>query len=351
VTVDATVESSIDFTSAGATTHHHLVIDPPASAAAGSIELIADGEFGVALESVQADAEGLVSLGTGAIGTVCAPARVKSTLSAVQVAGLTVDGSVDVSVTNSFYAVPSCPINRHTVRLHYQAPAVRLDFGEVRAGAKRGLSITVKNPSAFARTVQITSDSASFVPNASPVVVSPLGFVQTMVRFAPANPGAIVARLTLTGDLPGDAPWSIDLAGVGVAPPNPLLRPDALSAVVPAGGSQHQSFTIGNLGERALDFDLRVERPGQSGVRRAVVLDGNPPSLVVVDLESGEKVRVGLGQDVSGAEAVALDPSGHRAYLVVDAGGLYSVDLDTGRASVVGSGFAGVAALAISRDG
>src|SRR5216110_132146 len=43
VTVETTVESSIDFATAGAISHHHLVLDQSFYPAGGSIELAAEG--------------------------------------------------------------------------------------------------------------------------------------------------------------------------------------------------------------------------------------------------------------------------------------------------------------------
>jgi DNA-binding beta-propeller fold protein YncE len=351
VTVETSVESSIDFTSPGAVSHHHLVLEQPLYPDVGSIELVADGRFGTQYESAQADIEGLFGVDVGSSGVECAPAEQSIPLSTTSLAGLAADGSVDVTVKNAPAVQPNCPLNRHTTRLRYTTLATHLDFGEVRTGAARSLAITIRNMSAATRTVQIGCDSPSFVPPALFVVLGPFSAVQEPVSFAPAALGSLTGRLFLKGNLVGDVPWLIDLAGVGVPPPNLLVNPDALSATLPAGGTLDESLMISNLGDRPLDFTLSVEAPGPHVAHRIVVLDDHPISLVTIDLDSGARQRTPLDSALSGAIAVALDPSGKRAYLATYADGLFFVDLPAGTPRLVAQAARGVIDLALSRDG
>ena len=351
VTVETSVESSIDFTTTGAVSHHHLVLEQPLYPDAGSIELVADGRFGTQFESAEGDIEGLLGIGAGASGVECAPAAESIPLSTTSLAGLAADGSVDVTVKNTPAVQPDCPINRHTTRLRYTTLATHLDFGEVGTGASRSLVITIRNMSAATRTVQIGCDSPSFVPPALFVVLGPFGSVQEPVSFAPAALGRLAGTLFLKGNLAGDVPWLIDLAGVGVQPPNLLVNPDALSATLPAGGARDEPLMISNLGDRAVDYTLSVEAPGPHAARRLVVLDDHPLSLVTVDLDSGARRRTPLEPALAGASAVALDPSGKRAYLATYEGGLFSVDLPAGTTRLVAQAARGVIDLALARDG
>ncbi|HYV85908.1 MAG TPA: choice-of-anchor D domain-containing protein [Patescibacteria group bacterium] len=351
VTVETTVESSADFTTAGATTHHHLVIDKPPFAATAWLELVADGNFGTALEFATAIANDDISVRTPSAGVECAPAVGSRSLSASALAALTTSGTVDVDVTNSLMVAPACDHNRHTIRLRYETLADRLDFNDVRVGAEKTIVLTVRNPAAVAATVQLGSDTPVLRPDETSLIVDPQGERQTVVRFAPVAPGRVNGTLTLTNSLPGVVPISISLTGTGAPPPSLLVNPGVLSSTLPFGGSQSQTFTIANFGDHTFDFELRVEGPGPHPPRHAVALDGGPLSLVTIDLDTGQSVRTSLGMALSGARAVALDPSGSLVYIATYFNGLYSMPFPSGPVTQVSNGFSGIVDVTPSRDG
>jgi sugar lactone lactonase YvrE len=351
VTVETTVESSADFTTAGATTHHHLVIDKPPFAAGGSLELEAEGWFGTGSEWAQARVAGDFQVSVSNAGRECVPVHGTQSISASDLLAWTAGASVDVDVMNSILVPPNCPVNRHTVRLQYDTPATRLDFGEVRTDAEKTILITIRNQDPVDRTVLESSNAAAFVPGEASILLPPMSAIQTIVRFVPSSLGPVAGDLTIVGNLPGDVAVHVNLAGIGIAPPTVQIAPDTLTAVLPVGGAQDQPITIGNPGSRALDLDLRVEGPEEPGPQWIVVLDGGPLSLVAINLNTGETRRTILPQSLSGARAVAIAPSGDRAFIATYYNGLYVMDLPAGEMTLVADGISGITDLVLSQDG
>jgi sugar lactone lactonase YvrE len=350
VTTETSVESAIDFTTAGATTTHHLPVTRP-PLGGGVLELTADGTFGTWLETARASAEGKVDLWTTWSGAECGPAQAAQTLTASEMGNLTNDGSVDVVVTNSPWVVPSCATNRHTVRVRYQTRADRLDFGAVSVGAWKDIPITITNLDAYSHSLAIVGQPADFAPAVDLFLLNPLEARTVLVRFTPSSIGDIAGTLTVSDDVLGE---SIDLTmtGTGAVPTGIQVTPDTVGAVLPTGGATTRTLTLANPGGPPFNFDLRAERQVDDPVhRKAYILDGGPVSIVTVDLDTGVAARTLLPNALSGARGIAVDRAGAIAYVATYYNGLYAIDLSSGSARSVASGFSGTVDIALAPDG
>ncbi|HEV8121300.1 MAG TPA: hypothetical protein VGQ67_09920, partial [Candidatus Polarisedimenticolia bacterium] len=131
MTTDVSVSSTIAFDSVGAQTIHHLAIARPPFAG-GTITLTAEGAFGI--DRANAYVENLFYLGAGRSGMDCQAASDHATIQPNDLAGISADGVVTVTVRNDPSVAPECVVNRHTVSLQYPVLTDRLDFPPTRIG-------------------------------------------------------------------------------------------------------------------------------------------------------------------------------------------------------------------------
>ncbi len=252
------VSSTRTYSTDGAVTTHSLAITAPPSGAA-TITLIADGDFGDAVERAALTVEG-VSVGqVGGIGVDCATAQGVFPVSASQLTAWAADGVVQATVTNTPDVNLFCAANQHQVRLDYATSATNLQFGPTFIGATAKRNVVVRNLGTRAlQVLSIAADQADYSVTPSSASVAPGGSVTVEVRFAPTTPGAKPAHLTFVSDDPIQPTLAIDLSGEGLVAPVAGVTPPSLSLVVPQGTVVVRDVTLGNTGGSNLTFTAAI---------------------------------------------------------------------------------------------
>ncbi|MBI3449035.1 MAG: S8 family serine peptidase, partial [Acidobacteria bacterium] len=273
---EVSVESVRTYSGSGALTQHALVVTAP-PAGGGTLELVAEGDYGDASESATATAEGL-TLGTvGAVGSDCVPARGTFPIGAASLATLISDGVVHVAVQNSPNVDDFCSPNQHTVRLKYATPADRLEFGAMFVGLSRRLAITVSNTGTDVLSVGgITSSDAAFVPDAGSLTLAPGERAEVGVTFTPGIAEPIEGSLTIESNDPDEPVLSVHMTGEGLVPPDVAVMPASLSESLFTGQSSTRTVTIENSGGSDLTFEIETRFVAVPGAGRGFA----PPPIL-----------------------------------------------------------------------
>jgi len=253
-----TFESTQSYDSSGAMTNHAFAVtDPPAGD--GSVQLIADGDFGAPTEQASLSAEGKVVGIVGSVGTDCRPAASTFPIFAVDLATLVQDGLIEFEVQNSTDVGAACSTNSHTVRLTYAGVLDQLDFDSVLIGSSRDLSITVENTGTDVLQISsVATDSAAFSPSTSSLTLAPGESRILTVSFNPTGPGDHPGTLTILSNDPDTPVFDVPLTGVGVEPPVIGVAPPVIEATLFEGSQTTQILTISNTGNGPLEFLLSV---------------------------------------------------------------------------------------------
>jgi hypothetical protein len=260
------VESVADYATDGARTTHQLPVTVP-PAGGGTLELVADGDYGDPTETATATAESTEVGAVGHVGSDCLPASGTFALSAARLGSLVADGVVEVSVQNSPDVNVFCPVNRHTVRLRYTNASDRLDFGSPFVGQSRQLGLTVRNiGSALLQVTSIASDQGEFTPGVSTLTLPPRATAPLVVTFHPGSAGAFAGTLTLQSNDPDRPTISIPMTGTGLNPPIVGAQPTSLTSTLLEGHAETQNLRILNSGLSPLEFTLRV-RPSATSTQ------------------------------------------------------------------------------------
>ena len=265
--VEQRLESAIDYGGSGALTPHSFwIVVPPTTG--GTIELVADGDYGYETEQATASAEGL-TLGTvGSTGLDCSAASGRFPIAATDLAALAADGVVRVDVQNSAWVEVFCAVNRHTVRLRYRGAADRLEFGELFPGQSRILELEVRNGGSSPLEISsIVSDLPEFVPSATSLGLAPHATVFLAVQFTPGAVGTYDGTLTFTSNDPDEPVVTVALSGAGVEPPQLTVTPSGLSATLDHGNQETQLLTLSNSGGGLLEYTAEVVPRGADLVR------------------------------------------------------------------------------------
>ncbi len=279
------LESVQVYLDSGARTSHAFTLtEPPAGG--GSIEIIAEGDYGTATETATVFAEGALLGSTGGTGADCAPASGLFPLDGAQVAALAADGLVEVEVQNSPEVDSFCTVNRHTIRFLYEPPLGVLDFGSHFAGASADLSLIVENRGSDPlRVHSISSDLPEFSASPATLSVAP-GYSRTvLLTFAPSSAGQFAGVLSVASDDPDTPLLSLDLTGTALEPPVIGVHPGALSSTLFAGDRETRILTISNAGASPLEFSLAVQAAASGAVTVPFAgltsgspdIPGNPP--------------------------------------------------------------------------
>ncbi|HET9325731.1 MAG TPA: S8 family serine peptidase, partial [Candidatus Eisenbacteria bacterium] len=274
------VESAVDYGIDGAQTSHHLLIAVPVVPGfGGSLELLADGDYGDTVERATAVAESTALGSVGNAGVDCLTARGSFSLSAALLSSLAADGVVNVTVNNTLDVNVFCPVNRHTVRLHYDVPADRLEFASIFTGQSRDLALTIRNiGSAPLELSSITSDRAEFTPGVSALTLAPRATHRLVVTFHPGSAGDFTGTLRLQSNDADQPLISIALSGTGLNPPAVGVQPSSLTSTLNEGGEETQTLRILNTGLSPLTFSLDVT-PGLGGAGRVPFGGLSPPGV------------------------------------------------------------------------
>ncbi len=261
---EAMQESAIDYFANGARTVHSLPATAPA-AGGGTIEILAEGDYGDASETATLSVEGTTLGAAGAVGSDCVPASRRFVLTPEQLSALIVDGQVDAEVQNTIGVNVFCVVNRHMVTLRYPTPADHMDFGALFLGLERELALTVTNVgSDVLEMSSITTDVSEFVPSAASLMLLPRTSARLAVRFQPSAVATFTGTLTIVSNDPGTPVVTVALSGAGQHPPIIGVQPSSLASTLVEGAQQTQTLTISNSGQSALEFDLQIgaQAPG-----------------------------------------------------------------------------------------
>jgi DNA-binding beta-propeller fold protein YncE len=355
VTTELTVVSSADFAATGATTTHRLAVAAPPYAGA-TLELLADGAFGTAIDRARATVEGVTDTEAAAAGADCREVAGRTVIPARDLERIAADGTLEVTVRNSASVAARCATNRHTIRLRYEAVAARLDFPPTRVGSSTtlGLTLHARGPRAPV-AVTIASDRAAFAPSPATALLPPDGAASVTIRFSPTARGSQTAQLTLAAE-GRSMPVRLTLTGTALDPPAVGVDPGALDVALPAGGSGVRAVLVTNSSGRPLDLSATVEGtaggPGASPACAApavYVLEGIESALARVDLHSGAVAHV--GPPIFGASALALTPDASAAYVTTFSGEVDRLDTVSGERQRLIEGLDPIHDAALSADG
>lgn len=252
------LESTQSYQVPGALTTHHLTVtEPPLGA--GSLELVTDGDYVDYWETAQATVERVDLGGVGGTGSACTSARGAFGIEASWLAGLAVDGVVDVSVQNPWNVDASCPTNQHRVRLEYELPADSLRY-TLYAGQSRERSLMVENRGGGLLDVSsITVDRPEFALGATQLSIAPHATGLLKVTFQPGGPGVVTGTLVLASNDPDRGEVRIGLRGECLDSPVIGVSPDSIVAALSAGRASMQVMTVRNTGGSDLTFEVKSE--------------------------------------------------------------------------------------------
>ncbi len=281
------VLSTVAYSTYSATTTHDLDVGGEAGGPA-TLDLTADGDFGDSTETATAYAEGSFVGAVGGAGYDCTPATGSFPIAAADFARLAADGRVRVTVQNSSGVDPYCTVNRHAVRLSWNSPGDRFDFGRRFVGFHATKGFSIENlGSVSLHVTSITSDDSRFVPSAAAAVVPPHSSVTMALDFAPEAPGPASGTLTIASDDPDEGTVTVPLSGEGVIPPDIEATPDAFNESLVTGASVTRTLSIDNVGGSDLTWgttatasDANAQTTGRSGaaaVGRALLVQDSPP--------------------------------------------------------------------------
>jgi len=232
------LESSREFAGDGARTTHDLEL-PHASAGGATVELVVEGDFGLASEVARLV---LGDLELGAVGNTGADCFADSgtfVLSARDFAELSAGGALHFEVINTQPVGAICLQNRHTVRVRYDAPRERIDFGTVFVGYPRTAPLRIENHGrAELHIASIETDAFEVELPATAVTIQPFGAVVLPLTFAPTAPGALAATLTLRSNDPDEAVLTLALEGQAIGVPVAEVEPLSIEAALPPRGER-----------------------------------------------------------------------------------------------------------------
>jgi sugar lactone lactonase YvrE len=353
VTAETVVESAIDVRDAGSRTTHRLSLPRPPYEG-GTLELTVDGAYGTSSDRAVASAEGVIEAFAGGAGADCVPAVGNTAIPADDLARLVADGALTVTVSDSATVAPRCAVNRHGLRLRYQALVDGLDFPATRVGSTTVLALTLHHAGGAAPvTLSLTSDRAAFSAAQASVTLAPLGSQTLAVRFAPTAAGTTAGTLTIAPS--AGTPVRLRLEGTAVAPPVIGIDPATLGVTLPVGGDATRSFQVINNGTETLTLDLSVEgmapagAPPDCAAPTAYVLEGVSSVLGKFDLR--HRTLTHLSPQIFGASALALTHDATAAYVSTFTGELDLLDTTTGARQLIDSGLVRIDSLALSPDG
>jgi hypothetical protein len=255
------IESTKSYNRSGASTTHDLAVavPPPAD---GSLELVAEGDYGDFGETATVSAEGVGLGSAGQVATDCQTAKASFPLSAALLSALTSDGVVHLQVQNSAIVDAFCPLNQHTVRLRYALPSDHLDFGPLFVGGNRQLSVVIRNAGTdVLHVTSIATNNPVFTIDQSSIDMPPNSADTVTLTFRPTSAQPYTGTLTITSDDPDEGVLTASLSGEGLLPPDIDVSPTTLHANLLTGGQQSNSVTIRNTGASDLTFDVEVSGP------------------------------------------------------------------------------------------
>jgi DNA-binding beta-propeller fold protein YncE len=309
------------------------------------------------------------------------------------------DGAIDAEVRNTAAVGVACDLNRHTLRVRYNAASDVLDFGTMVAGSSASRRLILSNSgSQDLRLMALRSDRPEVeVTGGGAGTLAPGASRVLDVRLTAGAEGAFESILGIDSDDPGSPHRAVPIRARVAAPPAIVAAPAALEAALLEGHAATPTLSLTNRGDEPLEVALRVgEGTGQNGTpacaprswvtagfssgnlvafdastgaRRAVATGLFGPGaiavdpigrrviatefnsrLAIADLAGGAVTRIATG--VGAAFGVVLDPSGRSAFVAGDgSGGILRVDLATGAPTPIAADLEGPRGIAIDAAG
>jgi subtilisin family serine protease len=333
------LESRAGFENSGATTHRLVTRVGPAGAA--SLEVQVDGDFGNPFEIASVVTEGGPLGDVAGIGEECVTGSRVFSVPAPEAATELADGVFTATVSNSSNVDPVCELNEHTVRLSFDVPQDRLDFGTLFPGESRRQMLTLENDGS--RDLAIAGVAIGDRPLAGAFTLEPGATrVLDVSLTAPAAGGAAgaatpdpstVGAIVVTSDDPGRPTVSLPL--VARLRPAPLvdLGPAPVEESLLEGHASTRSVVLRNHGSEPVDVTLAVEgsaAPAAAGCgpRTLYVASYNLGQVLAVDPVTGATSLVAGG--LFGPRALAIDPDGRHLRAAEFDGRVASIDIVTG---------------------
>jgi len=330
------LESRRDFSHEGESTRHVLAA-PVRPAGGGTLELLADGDYGNPPEKatlvVEGQEFGAASRSAGECGRVTREFQVgPETLAA-----LLADGVLDAEVRNTAAVGPQCDASRHTVRLRYAAAVDAIDFGEMLAGTTRTRSVLLRNTGNLdLHVVSIAADLPGLTMSESSAVLAPGAAVTVGLRLdaGPAGSPAgspLEGGLSIDSDDPTAARHTVGVSAKVLSPSALAVAPERIETVLLEGRREDRPLTLWNPGPEPVDLALSIAGgttsavPGPCSPATFFVAGFNTGVLETLDLASGARQTIATG--FFGPSAVAVDPAGRFAFVTEFNGKLAAVDL------------------------
>jgi hypothetical protein len=197
----------------------------------------------------------------GDTGSDCFPATGTFALAANDFAGLAADGVLEIEVANSPTVGSFCVLNRHTLRLSYDLPLERLDFGTVYLDYERTLPILIKNDGrAELHVTSISANDPAITLGATSATVPPFGEVSISARYAPDSVRPLSGSVRIDSNDPDEPSISIELAGTALGAPVAEGDPLAGKAALPpwSGAVVTETVHLYNTGASDLVWSADV---------------------------------------------------------------------------------------------
>ncbi len=229
-------ESVAEYNEAGGRTLHQLLV-PRTPAGGGTLELVALGDFGLPIETATIRAEGRVLGSVGGVGIDCSPASGEFPIAAGDLRALAADGVVEIEVQNSPDVGVFCPRDQHTIRLSYDTPPERVDFGTVFAGFPRVHPLVIRNDGRGDLHLSLSStDTDRITLSAERVTVPTSGAAEILLTYAPVATDALSGTLSISSDDPDEPLVTLELVGRAIEAPAATVDPEAIFVALPPRG-------------------------------------------------------------------------------------------------------------------
>ncbi len=167
--------------------------------------------------------------------------------------------------TNDFLA-PELSVD---TRLHVSGiPDISVPDGPLQAGqAFVGDTVRVELPITNRGTERlnvtaVTSDRTIFFAEAAPFSLTPGETRRVPIGFAPEQPVAVSATLTVTSNDPDEPSVTVTVQGEGLVPPDIEVATDTLQMALFTGESRSQGLTVANVGANDLEITVSLRPAG-----------------------------------------------------------------------------------------
>ncbi|MFQ5718151.1 MAG: choice-of-anchor D domain-containing protein [Acidobacteriota bacterium] len=287
--------STVDFTTAGATTSHAFALDDlPAGLA--TVQVVVDGNFRSVSERASIFINSVFRGVVGGSGASCTPHKRTITLSTRELVSLARDGDLHVDIVNSPAILPSCPVNRHTVSFTARPPVRSIDLGDLFENESGTATVNIENLGSRVLNVAIATPPG--ITAAPPVFnVGRNKLFPVTLTLTENSPGPVSRTVVVNSNDLINPHLSLPVTAVVVEPPVARVTPAALDETLFAAQQVSRSLVLSNDGTAALTYTVGIQ-PEDS----LVTSSGSgtiPPggsTLIGVDIDTGRLAATGTFQ-------------------------------------------------------